>query len=126
MSERDSLTPEELQQTMFAHLVISLAGSTMQALGKIMNPATKKTEVNLEAAQATIDMLDMLQAKTRGNLNSDEMRMLNDTLTELKLNFVETANATPAPAPAPAADVKPTSDTSKPKGDGEKFHKSYG
>ena len=77
---------------LFQGLVISLAAAAMQHLGKTMNPLTRKIEKNMEAAQATIDMLDMLEAKTRGNLDEAEAKLLKGILGELKLNYVETMN----------------------------------
>jgi hypothetical protein len=88
-------TPQDMHKAMFMQLVIMLSSSAMQHLGKIINPMTGKTELNLEAAQATIDMVEMIEAKTKGNLDRDEERLLKNTLTTLKLNYVETA-ATPA------------------------------
>ena len=85
---------------LFQGLVVSLAAATMQHLGKTLNPATRKIEQNLPAAQATIDMLDMLEAKTRGNVSEQEAKLLKSILAELKLNYVETLNEKPAdPAP---------------------------
>jgi len=89
-------TPLEMHKAMFMQLVIMLSSSAMQHLGKIINPMTGKTELNLEAAQATIDMVEMIEAKTKGNLDRDEERLLKNTITTLKLNYVETA-AAPAP-----------------------------
>lgn len=89
---------------LFQGLVVSLAAATMQHLGKTLNPATRKIEQNLPAAQATIDMLDMLEAKTRGNLGEAETKLLKGILAELKLNYVETLNEKPA---EPAAEKKP-------------------
>ena len=85
---------------MFQGLVISLAAATMQHLGKTMSPVTNKIEKNLQAAQATIDMLDMLEAKTKGNLSETEAKLLRSVLAELKLNYVETLNETPADSAA--------------------------
>ena len=84
----ESRTTEEL----FQGLVFSLAAGAMQHLGKTMNPLTNKIEKNLDAAQATIDMLDMLETKTRGNLSDKEAQLLKHILGDLKLNFVETLN----------------------------------
>jgi hypothetical protein len=103
-------TPRSNEE-LFQGLVFSLAAGAMQHLGKTMNPLTNKIEKNLEAAQATIDMLDMLEAKTRGNLSDKEAQLLKHVLGDLKLNFVETMNEKPAepakedasPAPAPEA-----------------------
>ncbi len=93
-------------KALFVNLVINLASSVMMNLGKVVNPMTKKTEINLEAAQASIDLLDMLEAKTKGNLDADEARLLKTALSDLKLNYVETAHSSPSPPPssAPAAD----------------------
>lgn len=99
----NQINPDEMNRALFAHLVVSLAQSALIGLGKVLNPATNKTEVNLEAAQQAIDLLDMLEAKTKGNRDAEEDRMLKQTLSMLKLNYVETANATPAASPAPTS-----------------------
>ncbi len=89
---------------MFQGLVISLAAATMQHLGKTLNPVTNKIEKNLDAASSTIDMLDMLEAKTKGNLSDAESKLLKGVLAELKMNYVETLNEKPA---EPAPEKKP-------------------
>ena len=58
------------------------------SLGKLKNPTTEKIEKNLDLARLTIDMLEMLHAKTKGNLKSDENQLLTRTISDLKLNFV--------------------------------------
>jgi hypothetical protein len=96
---------EDPQNTeMFQGLVISLAAATMQHLGKTMNPMTNKIDKNLQAAQATIDMLDMLAAKTQGNLGDAETKLLKSVLADLKLNYVETMNEKSV---APETEKKP-------------------
>ena len=89
---------------MFQGLVISLAAATMQHLGKTLNPVTNKIEKNLDAASSTIDMLDMLEMKTKGNLSDTEAKLLKGVLAELKMNYVETLNEKPA---EPAPEKKP-------------------
>jgi len=128
MSDPDNPTPEEINKMMFAHLVMMLSSSAMQQLGKLVNPAVGKTQVNLEGAQFTIDLLDALAAKTKGNLDKDEQRMLTETLMTLKMNFVETMESTPDKAgddkeasTPPAADAK----KDEPGDDKNKFHKTY-
>ena len=98
------MSEERQNEEMFRGLVISLAAATMQHLGKTLSPVTNKIEKNLEAAQATIDMLDMLEAKTKGNLDDKESKLLKGVLAELKLNYVETMNEKPA---EPAPEKKP-------------------
>ncbi len=87
-------------ENLFQGLVISLAAAAMQHMGKTLNPVTQKIEKNLQAAQGTIDMLDMLADKTKGNLNEAEGKLLKNILAELKLNYVETLNEKPAEPPA--------------------------
>ena len=130
-------SPEEIQSAMFAQLVMMFASSAMQQMGKLVDPRAGKAEVNLEAAQMSIDILDMLDAKTHGNLSADEEHMLKEALSSLKLTFVETqaglgsaSAATPPPAEKdalstpPAGDIKPSgepiADDKQPR-----FHKKY-
>jgi len=77
------------QAALFLQLVLGLQQAGMVALGKLMNPMTRKVEANLEAARDTIDTLAALEARTRGNLESDEQRVLQQALTELRLNYVD-------------------------------------
>ena len=94
------MSDDRQNQEMFQGLVLSLAAATMQHLGKTLSPVTNKIEKNLPAAQSTIDMLDMLEAKTKGNVSEQEAKLLKSILAELKLNYVETLNEKPAdPAP---------------------------
>jgi hypothetical protein len=106
----------ETHKALFMELTMMLSSSAMQHLGKIINPLTGKTELNLEAAQATIDMLDMLQAKTQGNLDRDEERLLKSSISSLQMNYVETA-ASPAAKAAPAPETgKTAAEPGKPEG----------
>lgn len=84
---------------LFMQLVLMVHASAMQHMGKLKNPLTDAVERNLPAAQASIDLLDMLTAKTRGNLNHAEERLLADMVRELKLNYVDEA-AKPDTPPA--------------------------
>ena len=127
---QSSDTPDT-NKALFIQFVLMLSSSAMQQLGKLLNPLTGKTETNLEGAQATIDLLVMLDAKTRGNLDREEERFLKNTLATLQMNYVETAQA----APAPAADTAPVPETATPpaasaaeaeaKAKEPKFHKTY-
>jgi hypothetical protein len=76
----------------FSTFVFSLGTSAMYHFGDFPDPATKKAERNLEAAKQTIDILAILQAKTKGNLNDDEERLIDSLLYELRMRYVrETA-----------------------------------
>lgn len=78
---------EDKNTQLFMALVYSLQMQTMIHLGKIQNPGTGEIEENLDAAQATIDMLDMLNEKTKNNLSEDETGFIKNCLSDLKLNF---------------------------------------
>src|SRR5205814_1590463 len=115
----------ERSALLFMSLVAGLSQAAFQQLGKLQNPFTGKIERDLEAARTTIDTLAALESRTRGNLSGDETTMLERTLTELRLNYVDEvkkAKATESkPSPAPAgeaaeipASANPTSETSPP------------
>lgn len=75
----------------FMSLVYSLSQTIMSQLGKIANPVTGKVDVNLTQAKATIDMLDMIKEKTKGNLTDSEEKMILTTLQNLYLNYADEA-----------------------------------
>lgn len=81
----------ETNKIMFANLVMMLSSSAMQQLGKLVNPMTNKTELSLEGARMTIDMIEMLEAKSKGNLDAEEAKMIRQILSSLQMNYVETA-----------------------------------
>ena len=86
---------------LFLQLVMGLQQSGMIALGKLMNPMTRKVEVQLDGARDTIDLLAALEARTKGNLEPDEERVLRQALTDLRLNYVETVKKSGGKAEAP-------------------------
>ncbi|MFN8145186.1 MAG: DUF1844 domain-containing protein [Bacteroidia bacterium] len=77
---------------LFIQLVYIFHSSAMVAMGKLKNPATDKIERNLDQAQQSIDLLEMIREKTQGNLSPDLQKMLDNFLTELRLNFVDEKN----------------------------------
>lgn len=74
---------------LFLQLVLGLQQAAMVALGKLMNPMSGKLDRNLEAAKNTIDTLGAIEARTGGNLEPDEQRVLTQVLTDLRLNYVD-------------------------------------
>jgi hypothetical protein len=97
------MNDEEKHQLMFMQLVLMFHSLTMQQLGKVKNPMTDTIERDLSSAQSSIDMLDMLKDKTKGNLKPEEERFLHGLIKEAKLNYVDEANKPePAAAPPPA------------------------
>jgi hypothetical protein len=81
-------------------LVYSFQVQGMMGMGKIKNPVTDKTEVDLDASRMAIDMLDMLSEISKGNISDDENKFLQDTLRDLKLNFIEEQNKSKEQSPA--------------------------
>ena len=77
------------EAALFLQLVLGLQQAAMVALGKLMNPMSGKIERNLEGARNTIDTLAAIEARTRGNLESDEARVLTQVLTDLRMNYLD-------------------------------------
>ena len=71
----------------FSILVSIFEASGWQALGKIPNPVTGKTELNLPAAENTIEILILLREKSRGNLTGEEEKYLSAAIANLQLNY---------------------------------------
>ncbi|MBN2422116.1 DUF1844 domain-containing protein [Candidatus Woesearchaeota archaeon] len=86
---------EDYEKAQFIQLIISLQGSAWMLLGKVMNPLTGNIEKNLEQAKITIDMIQMLKSKTKGNLSKEEENILNSVLQQLQLNYVDEVNKAP-------------------------------
>jgi len=138
MSSKQNVKDE--MNDLFAELVAMLSTSALQQLGKLVTPLTGKTEVNLKAAQISIDMLDMLKQKTAGNLTPDEDAMLNSVLASLQMNYVDVARKAPPESPdsqppqtsresRSPSDAQPdggVSSAEKPPEKPPRFHKSYG
>jgi len=80
---------EGKKTSLFLSLVLTFQTAALQQMGKLKNPITDKIERDLQQAQMSIDMLDMLEEKTRGNLTEEESRFLKEVLKELKLNYVD-------------------------------------
>lgn len=84
-----NMTPEEKNTALFGSLVLMFQTAAMQQMGKVKNSVTDKIERDLEQAQLSIDMLDMISTKMKGNLREEESKYLANVLRELKLNFVD-------------------------------------
>ena len=81
-----AVTPEQID---FSTLVFSFATSALINLGIAPDPMTKQTQKNVELAKQNINILEMLQQKTKGNLTADESALLENLLMEVRLRFVE-------------------------------------
>lgn len=126
----------EKHAALFAELVMQQANLALTMMGRVPNPQTGEKTRDLEAARFFIDQLEMLEAKTRGNLSREESRLLQQSLMSVRMAFVEAVEAPAQPATEPsgsgqtgapagrteAAAAKPTESEQPHK----RFTKSYG
>jgi hypothetical protein len=75
----------------FNGLILSLAHATMMHLGQITDPNGQPIPADLELARHTIDTIAMLKEKTKGNLSPEEQKLVDTSLTELRMAFVRIA-----------------------------------
>ena len=81
---------QELPKADFSTFLLSLGTSALYHLGYVKDPETGETaEANRSLAKQTIDTLEVLQEKTRGNLDAEESQLLQNLLTELRMRFIE-------------------------------------
>ena len=74
---------------LFLYLLSSFEMSALAQMGKIKNPATDKIERDLAQAQLSIEIIDMIKEKTKGNLSIDEEKFIENMSAQLKLNYVD-------------------------------------
>jgi hypothetical protein len=84
---------------LFGGLVESLASQALMFMGAMRDPMTGQAHQDLQQAQAMIDMLGMLDEKTRGNLAKEEADMLKQILDEVRMHFVRITQPPPPPNP---------------------------
>ncbi|MBI5572849.1 MAG: DUF1844 domain-containing protein [Desulfomonile tiedjei] len=73
----------------FATLILSLANTALFQLGLIRASESEEVKKDLPGARQTIDLIALLEEKTKGNLTEQEARILKETLFQLRLAFVE-------------------------------------
>ncbi len=140
---------EDIISALFANMVIQQTNMAMMFLGLVPHPETGEQMQDLETAKMFIDQLEMIEAKTKGNLDKREEGLLQQSLTHLRMAFFEIVEgrgqAVPAepsalaaeapapalapalapaaaPAPAPAAEPAPVPDDFDSR---KKFSKKY-
>jgi len=91
----------EMDEILLTQLVLMFQTAALQQMGKLKNPISEKVEKELSQARISIDMLEMLQKKMKGNLSSDEERMLSSVLQELRLNYVDEVSKSQRESAAP-------------------------
>ena len=100
---------EEIMSALFANMVVQQTNLALMLLGKVPNPETGQPMQDLDAAKMFIDQLEMLEAKTRGNLDKNEEKLLGQSLTSLRLAFVEAIEAPARAEQNPPEPIRPPS-----------------
>ncbi len=102
-------SPEEKQLALFANLILQQTNMAMMFMGKTPHPESGKPVTDLEGASMFIDTLEMLAAKTKGNLSPREEQVLQQSLMSVRMAFVEASSGN---ASTPAEPEKQTTTTS--------------
>ena len=92
-SETPQIPAQELAQR-FAQLVMMQAQNILYLLGRLPGPQGHTPPLQLPEAKMLIDQLEMLQAKTKGNLSAQEQKLLDNSITQMRLAFVEASGGT--------------------------------
>jgi Domain of unknown function (DUF1844) len=92
LSGKEKAPPDREVPMSFQTLVLSFSTTAMLQLGILANPATGKSEKDLPGAKQTIDILEILKQKTKGNLTSEEAQLLEASLYDLKMSYLKISN----------------------------------
>ena len=102
--------PPPSSRLSFMTLISQLGTQALAALGQFEDPRTGQRHVDLEVAKDTIDLLAILESKTRGNLEPDEDATLTDLLQQLRMAYVSLSSAAeqqPTKSPPPGEPEAP-------------------
>lgn len=100
---QDDATPKTTQShespmpVTFSGFIFSLSTSAMMLMGEQLDPQQGQMPVNLAQAKEIIDILSMLESKTRGNLATDEQAVLTDMLYALRMKYVDASSSSKSP-----------------------------
>lgn len=92
-SREEKKKGEQGPKVSFQEFVYLLSSQVLIQLGIAPNPATGKAEENLPAAQHAIEILAMLEQKTKGNLTPEEGKVLTNALYDLRMRYVQSVQA---------------------------------
>jgi hypothetical protein len=95
MSDAPAGSPTDIPAASIELLVSSLATQALIDLGQLPNPADNKYSLQLDLAKHNIDMLSVLEQKTKGNLTTNEAKMLDDVLHQLRMAYVTLSGGPP-------------------------------
>jgi hypothetical protein len=92
ISATSSTEPAHAPPVTFSSFVISLGSSSLMLMGEQLDPSQASIPVNLPQAKEIIDLLSVLEDKTKGNLTPDEQTVLRDMLYALRMKYVTLAS----------------------------------
>ena len=91
---KDAPPSNEAEPVAFTSFIMSLATQVLVQLGEMPAPSGMEIPIDFESARQTIDIMAMLQTRTKGNLSAEEMRFMEEVLHSLRLSFVNAKNRT--------------------------------
>ena len=100
-----NISREDMMSALFAHVVIQNTNMALMFLGQVPHPESGERLHDLEAAKMFIDQLEMLEVKTKGNLTREEDKLLQQSLTHLRLTFVQAVENPPKAEPEKKAET---------------------
>ena len=131
-AESSGISRNEILSALFAQLVIQQSNMAMLLMGKVPHPQSGEIVRDIEASRLFIDQLEMLEAKTKGNLSKEEEQLLKQSLMSLRMAFVEAVESPAAEMKEPEAVIPPAENKieagAAPAGEDEmkkKFTKKY-
>ncbi len=102
------MTEQEKDELLLTQVALMFQTAALQQMGKLRNPVSGVVERDLDQARISIDILDVLHRRMKGNLSASEARMFTTLLRELQLNYVDEASkpaAQDAPGDPPAPET---------------------
>jgi hypothetical protein len=108
---------EEMFAALFANMIIQQSNMALMCLGKVPHPESGELMQDIESAKMLIDQLEMMEAKTKGNLDKREENLLKQALAAVRMAFVEVIDgpaAAPSPEPSLSSAAAPTVRTMNP------------
>ena len=91
--EEDQLAKESKEEPLpeinFSNFILSLSTSVLLSLGEIPDPISKEKNEDLDMAKQTIDILGVIEEKTRGNLTKEEESLMENLLSDLRMRYVK-------------------------------------
>jgi hypothetical protein len=97
------MTDKEKDELLLTQVALMFQTAALQQMGKLKNPLSDAVERDLGQARISIDILDVLHRRMKGNLSEQEERMFTNVLRELRLNYVDEASKPPTGPPGPDA-----------------------